>query len=99
MTKLSTLSYSPPEYLILGSSAQQGNGHNSFSTGLLMLSLFSGKEYFEIFENPKYTASEFDVDDPEDTASESDNSFPCPTSLLEQLSEIWESHSDFSECP
>ena len=40
--QFTTLENTPPDYLILGNSATQGHGHDSFALGLAMLHLFTG---------------------------------------------------------
>lgn len=45
--QFTTLENTPPDYLILGNSATQGHGHDSFALGLAMLHLFTGHGPYE----------------------------------------------------
>ena len=47
IAQFTTLENTPPDFLILGDSACQGHGHDSFGLGLCMLHLFTGSAPYE----------------------------------------------------
>jgi serine/threonine protein kinase len=45
--QFTTISYTPPDYLILGDNAKQGRSHDMYGLGLCMLHLFAGTKFFD----------------------------------------------------